>query len=107
MLIAVGMSFGGLAGHVVEAILAIAVRMLFGGLAGFLLVQLLGLSGLTAAIVVVSAAAPVGASAAAVASVSGLNRDVAVNAVSLSALIGLVTTSVLLFGTSYFYGQVP
>lgn len=100
MLIAVGMSFGGLTSHVAEALLTIAVRMLFGGLVGLTLVNLFGLQGLTAAIVVVSAAAPVGASAAAVSSVSGLNRDVAVNAVSISALIGLVTTSVLLFVTS-------
>jgi len=100
MLISVGMSFGGLTAHVTEAVITIAIRMLFGGLAGLALVQVLGLDGLVAAIVVVSAAAPVGASAAAVTAVTGLNRDVAVNAVSISALIGLFTTSALLFLTS-------
>jgi predicted permease len=104
MLITVGMSFSGLAGHVSEAAAAIAVRMLFGGMLAALLSWQFGFQGLTAAVVVVSAAAPVGGSAAAVASVSGLNRDVAVNAVSISAMIGLVTTSVLLYATSYVYG---
>ena len=55
-------------------------------------------------IVIVSAAAPVGASAAAIASVSGLNRSVAINAISLSALIGLLTTSALLYLTSAVFG---
>jgi len=103
MLIAVGMSFGGLASQVPEAMLAIAVRMLFGLMVGVLLVLAFGFEGLTAAVVIVSAAAPVGASAAAVASVAGLSRAVAVNAVAVSALIGL-STSALLFATSRWFG---
>jgi predicted permease len=104
MLIAVGMSFGGLAAQVPEAFLAIAARMLFGVIVGALLVLAFGFEGLTAAVVIVSAAAPVGASAAAVASVAGLSRGVAVNAVAISALIGLLSTSALLFATSRWFG---
>jgi len=96
MLLAVGMSFGGFASHVFDAITAVALRMLVGGLLGWLLVSLLGFDGMTALVVIVSAAAPVGATAAAFAAVSNLDRDVAVNAISISALVGLVSSSALL-----------
>lgn len=97
MLIAVGMSFGGFASDVREAAFTVTIRMLFGGLFGLACVWTFGFSGLTAAVVVVSAAAPIGASAAAMATVAGLNREIAVNAVSISALIGLLSTALLLF----------
>lgn len=96
MLLAVGMSFGGFATHVIDAIVAVALRMLLGGLLGWLLVTIFGFRGTTAVAVIVSAAAPVGATAAAFAAVSDLDRDVAVNAISISALAGLATSSLLL-----------
>jgi hypothetical protein len=104
MLIAIGMSFGGFTVHVAEAFTGVTIRMLLGGLVGAGLVAILGFEGTTAAVVVVSAAAPVGATTAAIAAVSGLNREVAVNAVSLSALIGLITTSALLYLTGIVFG---
>jgi len=104
MLIAVGMSFAGLAGRLSGTLLAIVLRMLLGTLLGFGSVWLLGLEGSTAAVVIVGAAAPVGASAAAILSVSGLNRELAVSAISVSALIGLFSTSALLAVTGFLYG---
>jgi predicted permease len=96
MLLAVGMSFGGFASHVFDAMNAVALRMIVGGLFGWLLVTLFGFGGTTAIVVIVSAAAPVGATAAAFAAVSDLDREVAVNAISISALMGLVSSSALL-----------
>ncbi len=96
MLIAVGMSFGGFVARVGETILAVTLRMLPGGLLGLFLVWLFGFEGVTAAVLVVSAAAPVGASAAAIAAAADLDKDIAVNAISLSALVGLITSSLLL-----------
>jgi predicted permease len=61
-----------------------------------LLVWLFGFAGITAIVVIVSAAAPVGASAAALTAVSGLNKELAVNAIAISALAGLITSSALL-----------
>lgn len=100
MLLAVGMSFGGLASRVSEAVLAVALRMLVGVVLGCLIAWLCGLDGTTAIIVIVSAAAPVGASAAAISAVSDLDKDIAINAISISALAGLVTASSLLFLTT-------
>lgn len=104
MLIAVGMSFGGFTDHLSEAVLATALRMLLGALLGFVSVWLFGFQDLLVAVVIVSAAAPVGASAAAITSVSGLKKEVAVSAISITAIIGLLSTSVLLFATSRFLG---
>lgn len=104
MLIAVGLSFGGLGARARTAIAAITIRMLGGSAAGLGLVWVFGFDGLTAAVVLVSAAAPVGASAAAVATVAGLDREIAVNAVSVSALVGLATTSMLLYVTGAAFG---
>lgn len=96
MLLAVGMSFGDFATHIIDAIVAVALRMIGGGLLGWLLVTIFGFSGTTAVAVIVSAAAPVGATAAAFAAISDLDRDIAVNAISISALAGLATSSLLL-----------
>jgi predicted permease len=104
MLIAVGMSFGGLTDYISQAVFAGALRMLLGALLGFASVWIFGFQDLLATVVMVSAAAPVGASAAAISSVSGLNKEVAVTAISITAIVGLVSTSVLLFATSRFLG---
>jgi predicted permease len=93
------MSFGGFASNLADATFAVILRMFVGVSLGCLFVWLFGFSGTTAIIIVVSTAAPVGASAAAIAAVSRLNKDIAVNAISMSALIGLVTAPILLFIT--------
>jgi predicted permease len=98
------MSFSGLDEKLPPALIAIGIRILGGALLGLFAVWIFEFKGLTAVMVIASAAAPVGASAAAIASVSGLNRSVAINAVSLSALIGLFTTSALLYLTSTIFG---
>lgn len=103
MLIAIGMSFSGFSIHGAGAITAVAVRMLFGGTLACLFVWLCGFEGVTAIVVIVSAAAPVGASAAALTAVSGLNKELAVNAIAISALAGLFTSSALLFVLSRFH----
>lgn len=103
MLVAIGISFSGFSLHSTGAMIAVSIRMLFGGALGCLFVWLFGFNGITAIVVIVSAAAPVGASAAPIAAVSGLNRDLAVNAISMSALAGLVTSSVLLFVMSRLF----
>jgi len=104
MLIAVGASFTGFSVHSSESVIAVATRMLFGASLGWLGVSLFGFEDATAAIVVVCAAAPVGASAAAISVVSDLNRDIAVNSISMSALIGLFSTSALLYLASGLFG---
>jgi predicted permease len=71
--------------------------MLFGGLLACLIVWVFGFEGITAIVVIVSAAAPVGASVAALVATAGLDKDLAVNAIAISALAGLFTTSALLF----------
>jgi predicted permease len=104
MLIAVGMSFGGLSGYLSDAVLVAVLRMLLGASLGLASVWLFDLQGLTAVVVAVSAAAPVGASAAAIAAVSGLNKELAVTAISVTAIAGLVSTSALLFLASRLFG---
>jgi predicted permease len=103
MLIAIGISFSGFTIHGAGAIMAVAVRMLFGGTLACLFVWLCGFQGVTAIVVIASAAAPVGASAAAITAVCGLNKELAVNAIAISALAGLVTSSALLFVLSRIY----
>lgn len=97
MLLAVGMSFGGFATRVSEAVLAVILRMFAGAVLGCFFVWLWGFSGATAMVVIASAAAPVGASAAAIASATKLDKEIAINAISISALAGLVSASSLLF----------
>ena len=104
MLIAVGVSFGGFSLHSTNSLTAVGIRMALGAALGWLGVWLFGFEGTTAAVVVVSAAAPVGASAAAITVVSDLNKAVAVNAISMSALLGLFSTSALLFITGIVFG---
>jgi predicted permease len=77
---------------------------LLGASLGLASVWLFDLQGLTAVVVAVSAAAPVGASAAAIAAVSGLNKELAVTAISVTAIAGLVSTSALLFLASRLFG---
>ena len=77
--------------------LAVILRMFAGAVLGCFFVWLWGFSGATAMVVIASAAAPVGASAAAIASATKLDKEIAINAISISALAGLVSASSLLF----------
>lgn len=96
-IIALGMSFslrriaGGLAGQTV------AMRMAGGLAVGLLLVTVLGFEGRTAVVVAVSAAAPIGFNAVTFAAIGKLDTEQVAAAVSLSVLVGMLTTSLLLW----------
>lgn len=102
-IVALGLSFNlsGLRGRM--PFVAILLRMPFGLLVGAATVWLFGIEGTTAIVVLVSAAAPIGFSAVTLASVAKLNVEQAAAAVSLSVLLGLFTTTALLwFGSARF-----
>jgi predicted permease len=70
--------------------LIILLRMLGGLVIGWICVQAFGLTGLTRAVVLLGATAPIGFNAVVLAHVENLNRDLAASAASLSVLIALV-----------------
>jgi len=77
----------------------VALRMLPGLAAGLAFTWLLGLEGLTAVIVVAIGAAPVGFMSVTIVSVAKCDTGQAASAVSISVLIGvLTTTAILVFG---------
>lgn len=100
-IVALGLAFslrrlaGGLPGF------ATAIRMAGGLAAGLVLVGVLGFEGSTAVVVVASAAAPIGFNAVTFAAIGRLDTEQVAAAVSLSVVIGMLTTSLLLwFGIS-------
>ncbi len=77
-------------------IAAVGFRMLVGVAAGTGLAALLGLDDLTALVVVASSAAPVGFSAVTLANIARLDTSRAAAAVSVSVLVGMLSTTLLL-----------
>jgi len=75
----------------------VAIRMLLGLTAGLSFVWLLGLQGLTAVIVVAIASAPVGFMSVTVVSVAKCDTEQAASSVSISVMIGMLTTTAILF----------
>jgi predicted permease len=96
VLIAVGISFStaGLSGSL--TITTILLRMLLGLIAGLLIVWLFGFTGVTAAVVVTLAAAPIGFNSVALASLGRLDTEQAASALSVSVAIGVLSTTLLL-----------
>lgn len=96
-IIALGLSFR--ATHLLDAVpvKAVLFRMPLGLLLGIAVVHAFGLEGTMATVVVVSAAAPIGFNAVALASVAKLKTEQVAAAVSLSVLVGMITTSGLLW----------
>lgn len=79
--------------------ITVALRMLPGLLAGLAFTWIFGLEGLTAVIVIAIGAAPVGFMSVTIASVAKCDTGQAASAVSISVLIGvLTTTAILLLG---------
>ena len=75
----------------------VALRMGGGLLAGLVAIQLLGIEGRMALVVAVSAAAPIGFTAVTLTSIGKLDTEQTAAAVSLSVLVGMLTTSALLW----------
>jgi predicted permease len=96
VLMAVGISFStkGLIGAL--PVVTLLLRMPFGLIVGALVAWVLGFEGLTAAVIVISAAAPIGFSSVTLASIGGLDTEQATSALSLSVAIGMVSTTLLL-----------
>lgn len=104
ILIAVGISFStaGLFGRLTIA--TISLRMLLGFVVGLCIVWILGFEGVTATIIVVLAAAPIGFNSVSLASIGKLDTDQAAAALSVSVGIGLVTTTLLLLAAMRWFG---
>ena len=96
VLIAVGISFStaGLSGPLI--ITTTLLRMLLGLMAGLLIAWLFGFTGVTAAVIVVLAAAPIGFNSVALASIGKLDTEQAAAALSMSVGIGVISTTLLL-----------
>jgi predicted permease len=96
ILIAVGISFSiaGLSARLTVA--TVLLRMLLGLITGLLIVWGFGFSGVTAAVVIVLAAAPIGFNSVSLASIGKLDTEQAAAALSVSVAIGLVSTTLLL-----------
>jgi predicted permease len=78
---------------------SVLLRMPLGFAAGLAVVWYFNIEGVTATVVIVSAAAPIGFSAVSLAAVAKLDTEQAAAALSLSVLIGLFSTSALLWIT--------
>ncbi len=96
VLVAVGISFSlaGITGHLTVA--TVLLRMLAGLVAGLLIVWIFGFEGMTAAVVAVAAASPIGFNSVPLASIGKLDTQQAAAALSVSVAIGVVTTTLLL-----------
>lgn len=96
VLIGVGISFStaGLSAHLTVATLLL--RMLLGMIVGVVTVWAFGFAGVTAAAVILLAAAPIGFNTVALASIGKLDTEQAAAALSISVAIGMVSTTLLL-----------
>ncbi len=96
VLIAVGISFStaGFSGRL--PVVTILLRMLLGFIVGLLIVWAFGFAGATAAVIVISAAAPIGFSSVTLASIGKLDTEQAAAALSMSVAIGMISTTFLL-----------
>jgi len=96
VLIAIGISFStaGFSGRL--PVVTILLRMLLGFIVGLLIVWAFGFAGATAAVIVVSAAAPIGFSSVTLASIGELDTEQAAAALSMSVAIGMISTTLLL-----------
>ncbi|HEX6259141.1 MAG TPA: AEC family transporter [Woeseiaceae bacterium] len=96
-IVALGISFSNVTLRDPLPIRTVLLRMPLGLAAGFFFVWLFGFTGVTATVVLVAAASPIGFSSVTLASVARLDTEQAVAALSLSVAIGLVSTTLLLW----------
>jgi predicted permease len=104
ILIAVGISFSTTGLFSQLTIATILLRMLLGFIVGLALVWVLGFAGVTAAVVTVLAAAPIGFNSVSLASIGKLDTEQAAASLSVSVGIGLVSTTLLLLATMRWFG---
>jgi predicted permease len=71
-----------------EVITAVVLRSCFGALVGLMLVWVLGLTGTTASIAIIGAAAPIGFTAVVLSAREGLDLDLAASAAAISVFLG-------------------
>jgi predicted permease len=96
VLMAVGISFSAAGLFRRLPIITLLLRMPLGLIVGLLLVWLLGFEGLTASVIVVSAAAPIGFSSVTLVSIAHLDTEQAASALSVSIIVGMISTTLLL-----------
>jgi predicted permease len=89
-ILAVGIMFDARVLGTVPVFVAIALRIVLGFALAALFVQVLGLTGMTRAVVLLASAAPIGFSVLVIANRESLDRELAASAASLSALLALV-----------------
>lgn len=97
LMLALGIYFEPKFKNMLPIFCAICIRMVLGFFLGVFFVRLLGICGLNKSIIILSAAAPVGYNTLTFSSLENLNTEFAANLVSFSMLIGLITTSFLMF----------
>jgi len=104
VLIAVGIIFS--ASHLLGRLsfVTLLLRMPLGFVCGACLAWISGFEGPTAAVIAVSAAAPIGFNSVTLASIGGLDTDQCASALSLSIAVGLVSTAALLLLASRWLG---
>lgn len=102
VLVAIGMTFStkGVSGRL--AMITILLRMLLGLVVGIVIAWLFRFEGLTAAVVAVSAAAPIGFNTVALASIGNLDTEQAASSLSVSVAVGVVSTTLLLFFAAHW-----
>jgi predicted permease len=90
VIVALGVLFDARLLRDARVMVALALRVLLGGALGLLLAWAFGLEGLTRAVLVLGAAAPIGFNAVVFADREHLHRELAASAASISVLLGLV-----------------
>jgi len=96
VMLALGIYFNLNVKHAVPAIYVILIRMFFGFVLGLVFSQVFGLEGLTRTIVLLSSAAPVGYNTLTFSSFEHLDKEFAAGIISLSILLGFVSTSIIM-----------
>jgi predicted permease len=96
-IVALGLSFSAINLSRSRAFFTVMLRMVCGLVGGLFLIAIFGLEGGTALVVAVSAAAPIGFSAVTLTAVARLDTGQITAAVSLSVLIGMFSTSAILW----------
>ena len=105
ILLALGVSFSLATLRGVLPAATVALRMVLGFAAGLAIVFVFRPDPMFAAILVASAAAPIGFSSVTLASVANMDAEQATGALSLSIAIGLFTTPLLLWALSDWFGS--
>lgn len=96
VMLALGIYFSLNIKHAAPAACVLLIRMFFGFILGLIFSQVFGLEGLTRTIVLLSSAAPVGYNTLTFSSLENLDKEFAAEIISLSILLGFVSTSIIM-----------